>query len=304
MMNSTALTNVVVSNEPSSLRNFSRLSDARLQRRVVEVHVLAARVGRGDAAGLRRGVPVVDRAVVLDAGVGAGPGGLGDVFPQLLGVDGLDDLVVRTGAEPELATGLDGPHELVVDADRVVGVLVLDRRDVGAAEVHVVAGIAEDADLVLLAAPWCATNSSMSGWSTSRTTILAARRVAPPDLMVPAGRVGAAHEGDRTGSRATRGAEQLLGRTDAGQVEAGTGAALEDQALLLVPVEDRVHRVIHREDEAGADLLGAGRADVEPHRAVEAEHLVQQHVGQLVLEDRGLRSRWRSSRCRGRPACR
>src|SRR5215210_4822731 len=28
--------------------------------------------------------------------------------------------------------------------------------------------------------------SSMSGWSMSRTTILAARRVAPPDLMVPA----------------------------------------------------------------------------------------------------------------------
>ena len=30
------------------------------------------------------------------------------------------------------------------------------------------------------------TNSSMSGWSTSRMTIFAARRVAPPDLMVPA----------------------------------------------------------------------------------------------------------------------
>src|SRR5688500_9897764 len=30
------------------------------------------------------------------------------------------------------------------------------------------------------------TNSSMSGWSTSRTTIWAARRVAPPDLMVRA----------------------------------------------------------------------------------------------------------------------
>src|SRR3569833_3059376 len=29
-------------------------------------------------------------------------------------------------------------------------------------------------------------NSSMSGWPTSRTTIFAARRVAPPDLMVPA----------------------------------------------------------------------------------------------------------------------
>src|ERR1700681_1064469 len=30
------------------------------------------------------------------------------------------------------------------------------------------------------------TKSSMSGWSTSRITILAARRVLPPDLMVPA----------------------------------------------------------------------------------------------------------------------
>src|SRR5580704_17417405 len=29
-------------------------------------------------------------------------------------------------------------------------------------------------------------NSSTSGWSTSNTTIFAARRVAPPDLMVPA----------------------------------------------------------------------------------------------------------------------
>src|SRR3546814_7315093 len=30
------------------------------------------------------------------------------------------------------------------------------------------------------------TNSSTSGWSTLRMTILAARRVLPPDLMVPA----------------------------------------------------------------------------------------------------------------------
>ena len=31
-------------------------------------------------------------------------------------------------------------------------------------------------------------NSSMSGWSTSAITILAARRVVPPDLMAPAAR--------------------------------------------------------------------------------------------------------------------
>ena len=87
------------------------------------------------------------------------------------------------------------------------------------------------------------TNSSMSGWSTSSTTILAARRVAPPDLMVPADGVGAAHEGDRAG-RGAAGGEQLLGRADPGEVEAGAGAALEDEALLLVPVQDRVHRVV------------------------------------------------------------
>ena len=36
---------------------------------------------------------------------------------------------------------------------------------------------------------------------------------------------------------------------------AGAGAALEDEPLLLVPVEDRVHGVVDREDEAGRDLL-------------------------------------------------
>jgi hypothetical protein len=72
------------------------------------------------------------------------------------------------------------------------------------------------------------------------------------------------------------------------EVEPGTGPTLEDLPLLLVPVEDRVHRVVDGEDEAGADLLRAGRADVEPHRGVEREHLVQQRIGQLVLEDLGV----------------
>src|ERR671917_1020267 len=43
-------------------------------------------------------------------------------------------------------------------------------------------------------------NSSMSGWSMSRTTILAARRVAPPDLMVPA--VASAPRMNETGPEA------------------------------------------------------------------------------------------------------
>src|SRR5690606_40076562 len=38
---------------------------------VVQVHVLRARVRRGDPTGLRARVPVVDRVVVLQTGVGA-----------------------------------------------------------------------------------------------------------------------------------------------------------------------------------------------------------------------------------------
>src|SRR5699024_4308984 len=69
------------------------------------------------------------------------------------------------------------------------------------------------------------------------------------------GGVGAAHEGDRPGGGAA-GGEQLLRGADPRQVEPSTGPALEDQALLLVPVEDRIHRVVYRQDEARGDLLG------------------------------------------------
>ena len=49
------------------------------------------------------------------------------------------------------------------------------------------------------------------------------------------------------------------------------------------------------------DLLRRLGADVEPHRRVEAEDLVQQRPGQLVLEDLGVRVRRRSSRAPCRP---
>ena len=54
-------------------------------------------------------------------------------------------------AQAELVAVLDRAHELVGDADGVVGVLVLDAGDVLAAEVHVEPGVAQRADLVLLA---------------------------------------------------------------------------------------------------------------------------------------------------------
>ncbi len=78
-------------------------------------------------------------------------------------------------------------------------------------------------------------------------------------------------------------------RADLRQVDTGTGAALEDDALLAVPVEDRAHLVVDRQDEAGARLLrDVLDADVEPHRAVERGALRDEDVLQLVAEGLGL----------------
>ena len=63
--------------------------------RVVDVHVLRARVRRVDAPAVRARVPLVDRRVVLDARVGAAPRGLGDLVHQRARVERLDRLSRR-----------------------------------------------------------------------------------------------------------------------------------------------------------------------------------------------------------------
>jgi hypothetical protein len=83
--------------------------------------------------------------------------------------------------------------------------------------------------------------------------------------------------------------EWLERRADPRQVDAGTRAALEDDPLLAIPVEDRRHLVVDGEDEAGARLLGdTAHADVEPDRTVERGALRDQDVLQLVTECVGL----------------
>ena len=87
---------------PSSLRNFIRFSEARLQDVLSRCMYSLHGFERGDPAGLGAGVPVVDHAVVLDARVGAGPRGLGQLAEERLGVDLLDDLAGHAGAQAEL----------------------------------------------------------------------------------------------------------------------------------------------------------------------------------------------------------
>src|SRR6478672_10517990 len=100
-------------------------------------------------------------------------------------------------------------------------------------------------------------------------------------------RVGAAHEGDRAGRVAAL-RELLLRRAEPREVDARAGAAAEDDALAADPVEDRLHRVLDREDEAGGALRLLLEADVEPDGAVEGGVLVDEDRLQLRLEGVGL----------------
>jgi hypothetical protein len=177
---------------------------------VVEVHVLAARVGGVDPPARRAGVPLVDRRVVLHPGVGALPCRERDVPHQVARTRGLERLPGGDGLQLPVTVIQYGLHELVGHADRVVGVLVLDRIAVLAVQIHVEAGISERAGLALLDS--LAPDEVADVWvidvedhHLGRATRLAAR-------LDRAGRgVRAAHEADGSrGGSAAR--EPLLGR--------------------------------------------------------------------------------------------
>ena len=97
-----------------------------MQARVVEEHVLGARVARVDPIRGRGRVPVVDRRVVLDARVAADPRGLGHLAEELARLVRGRGLAVGDVVRGPVAVLLDGVHEVVRHADRVVGVLEED----------------------------------------------------------------------------------------------------------------------------------------------------------------------------------
>ncbi|MCY1511070.1 hypothetical protein D9M68_454640 [compost metagenome] len=94
---------------------------------VVEEHVLRARVRRADRAGGRARVPVVHRRVEVQARIGGRPGGVGDRLPEVTGLQRLHHAAVLAGGQLPVAIGFDGAQEVVLDRDRVVGVLARNR---------------------------------------------------------------------------------------------------------------------------------------------------------------------------------
>ena len=225
-------------------------------------------------------MPVVDRGAELHARVGTLPGGLGDLTEEVASLDGLDRLTRRAGDKLPIGVVDDGLHELVSNPDRVVGILILDGVNIGAVEAHIEPGDFEGPRLTLFErlAPDELLNIGVIGVEDDH---LGGTAGLAPRLDGASRRIGTAHEADRP-ARSAATVERLLTRSDVRQVDAGARAALENSALLGVPVEDRVQVVVDPQDEARRCLLrNTLDADVEPHRRVECSLLGDEQMGQL-----------------------
>ena len=211
----------------------------------------------------------------------------------------------------EHLVAVDGMHELVGDADGVVGVLEEDAGvglGVGAgavvASLHEVPGLLLFLDLAL-------DEVFDVGVVDVEDDHLGGAAGLAAGLDDPGEGVEAAHEAEGAGGGAAAG-EGLHGAADAREVGAGAGAPLEEHAFGLGEGEDGVERILDGVDEAGGALglgvagdgeldgagvgvpvpvLGVGvgveavAADVEPDGRVEGDLLVEQEVGELGVED-------------------
>ena len=178
-----AALNRSTSNVPSSLAELHQVDAGQVAGRVVEEHVLAARIAGVDAAAVGAGVPAVDRRVVLHAGIAAVPGALGHAVHDLAGLvaSGRRCFGLVTQWVVQSVVLLDGLHEVVGDADREVRVLEQDRAVGFAVEVRLRSRPSRSGTRAFFSSFHLhSMNSMTSGCQTLSDCILAARRVLPP----------------------------------------------------------------------------------------------------------------------------
>src|ERR687884_488614 len=185
MTSSTALTNVLVSNVASSSRNFSRFSDARL-------HELLSRLMYSE-----QGLDALIRPVsglVCQSLIVSWYWMPGSAHSQAAWVTLRNNCLASTVSITEPSRRARRPNPVPSSTARMNSsetrtellafwywtlVMSLPPRSMSYPASRSARILSSSRALVSM-------NSSMSGWSMSRTTILAARRVLPPDLMVPA----------------------------------------------------------------------------------------------------------------------
>ena len=189
-------------------------------------------------------MPLVDGGVELHSGIAAEPGGLGDLVHDLARLVAVDGLVVLDGVGVVLLVVFVGAHELVADADGVVGVLKEDRRKgLGVRPGAVVAGLDEGVGLLLLFG--FALNEINNIWMVGvhdghlgRAPRLAA------GFDDPGKGVEATHEAQGAGGRAAAG-DRLFAGAQRTEVGAGAGAEFEEQRFGARQFHNAGHRILN-----------------------------------------------------------
>ena len=280
----------------------AQVERGQVARRVVQEHVLGARIARVDGVrGLAR-VPLLDGVLVLRARVAADPRALGDKVEQRRRVDRLDGLARRDGPEVVADALVGGLHEGVVQADRLVDVLEGDRAVGGPVEGAVVALLDERPRLALLLLLGAHELLDVRVPHLERLHDGRAARLAA-DLMVPP--VASCTFMKLTGPEGVPPPESFsceersldqsaptprpnLNRRalspmsfQMSSTESSTEMmkqALRLRALVGVDVLDRLRRLVPAADGLAARVADAvllAQADVEPDGAVEGAHLVR-----------------------------
>src|SRR3954451_17958956 len=185
MTSSTPLTKVLASNVPSSLRNFIRFSDARL-------HELLSRLmysEHGLEALIRPVSGLVCQSLIVSSywipGSAHSQAALVTLVnssrASTVSITEPSDRARRPNSVPSSTARMNSSLTRTELLAFWYWTLVMSRPPRSMSN-----PASRRARILSSSRALVSMNSSMSGWSTSSTTIFAARRVAPPDLMVPA----------------------------------------------------------------------------------------------------------------------
>ncbi len=131
------------------VEELQQVDAGQVARRVVNVHVLAARVRAVDAGGVRRRVPAVDRGVVLHAGIGALPCCFSELTHDVAGLDGFDDLAGGHGTQVPISVVNDGFMKSSETRTELLAFWYWIGERVFPIEIHVEAVVAKDTRLSL-----------------------------------------------------------------------------------------------------------------------------------------------------------
>src|SRR3954447_1564823 len=185
MTNSTALANVAASKVSSSLRNFSRLSEARLHeelsRCMYSLHGLEA-VMRPDSGQVCQSLMVPSYWMPGSAQSHAACAILRN--SALASTVSMTSPVARARSPNSLPSSTARMNSSLTRPELLAFWYCTDTMSLPPRSMSNPAS--RSARILSSSRALVSMNSTMSGWSTSRMTILAARRVAPPDLIVPA----------------------------------------------------------------------------------------------------------------------